>query len=107
MILEFKDGAVRLHNLGHRKFFEAGTYRTDGATRVWSLAGYGLDLRLQPDPWGLTAVDHQGRAFFRFGRDWSPWRGFVSYHLTGNTLSEKPLASYAKDLHAVRSPRGD
>ena len=91
MVLAFVGGSVRLHNLGHGKFYEFGSYKTNGDRLVWLVPSHATEFTMKPERFGMT-VENQAGGGFRFSR--------VSraFDTSGHKESEKGMNEYVKDL---------
>ncbi len=101
MILEFKDGKVRLHNIEHCIYHEAGSYGVSGDLTVWKPEGSDLELVLRPTARGLDVSDRMGRHYFHFKRDWSVLKAYMLHDLRGNT-AEQTFGQYVGDIEMYR-----
>jgi hypothetical protein len=92
MVLEFKEGRVRLHNMGHNSFYECGSFKTDGSQTVWNLPDYGTGFILQPERSALRLTEEKTGKTFLLQRPY--WNRSTSL----NTINEAPITGYISDF---------
>ena len=94
MILEFRNGRTRLHNVGHSLYYEAGTYSVVDDRIVWDFEPLALKLILTPTARGLYAADDSGVRRHYFSKEGVLSGIFSRHDLSGSTPSKSPLKKY-------------
>jgi hypothetical protein len=102
-ILEFSEGNVRLHNLGHGHYFECGTFETKGSQTIWHLPEYGKDLVLVPERFCLRVVDPDTGKIRRFRRSVRILAQLTS-HRTEQTMKSFLKNSFLQDFRKPKYP---
>ncbi|MFH1024396.1 MAG: hypothetical protein V1809_13535 [Planctomycetota bacterium] len=93
MVLEFIGGKVRLHNVGHKEFYECGSFDINESKKmIWHLPDYGIDLTMQPERFGLRVSDDKSGKSLRFQRS------FKSIDTLHDTESKQKMKEYVKNL---------
>jgi hypothetical protein len=98
MVLEFRNGRTRLHNIGQWEYFEAGTYSVVDDELVWDLDAFDLKLLLTPTIRGLDVTDDSGARHLHFSKESVFFRFRGRHDLSQNTPSKKPLSKYIGNI---------
>lgn len=91
MVLEFIAGKVRLHNLGHARFYEFGSFKTNGSQMIWYPPDYKTNFTIIPERFGLRAVEEQSGRSIRFKRS------FKVNDTSGDKESKRKIKAYLGD----------
>jgi hypothetical protein len=96
MVMEFTGGNVRLYNLGHQIYYEAGTYASDGDKIIWHLPMYHTDLLLVPGRFTLVATDLSTGNHVTLKRSLRPFGIGALVDVSGFSLDKNPIEKYIR-----------